>query len=104
MLASFLVCLLTFLFSSRGQAAEKIRISVSGSYNMIFLSAGVAQHKGFFKDEGLNAEIVVMGAATSIAALSNGDIDGTGAPGAVGGRLADQLAARFVSAPRNQKC
>jgi hypothetical protein len=27
---------------------------------MIFLSAGVAQYKGFFKDEGLDAEIVVM--------------------------------------------
>jgi NitT/TauT family transport system substrate-binding protein len=58
-------------------AAEKIRISVSGGYNMIFLSSGVAQHRGFFKDEGLDAEIVVMGAAPSIAALSNGDIDFT---------------------------
>jgi NitT/TauT family transport system substrate-binding protein len=58
-------------------AAEKIRISVSGGYNMIFLPAGVAQHKGFFKDEGLDADIVVMGATPSIAALSNGDIDFT---------------------------
>ena len=39
--------------------------------------AGVAQRKGFFKDEGLDADIVVMGAAPSIAALSNGDIDFT---------------------------
>jgi NitT/TauT family transport system substrate-binding protein len=58
-------------------AAEKIRISVSGGYNMIFLSAGVAHHKGLFKDEGLDADIVVMGAAPSIAALTNGDIDYT---------------------------
>ena len=58
-------------------AAEKIRISVSGGYNMIFLPAGVAQRKGFFKDEGLDADIVVMGASPSIAALSNGDIDFT---------------------------
>ena len=58
-------------------AAERIRISVSGGYNMIFLPAGVAQRKGFFKDEGLDADIVVMGAAPSIAALSNGDIDFT---------------------------
>ena len=58
-------------------AAEKIRISVSGGYNMIFLPAGVAQRKGFFKDEGLDADTVVMGAAPSIAALSNGDIDFT---------------------------
>jgi NitT/TauT family transport system substrate-binding protein len=84
MVVGFLICLLTSLFpASRAQAAEKIRISVSGSYNMIFLSAGVAQHKGFFKDEGLDADIVVMGAATSIAALSNGDIDCTLLTGSV---------------------
>jgi NitT/TauT family transport system substrate-binding protein len=64
-------------------AAEKIRISVSGSYNMIFLSAGVAQHRGFFKDEGLDADIVVMGAGPSLAALSNGDIDYTLLTGSV---------------------
>lgn len=58
-------------------AAEKIRISVSGGYNMIFLPAGVAQHRGFFKDEGLDADIIVMGATPSIAALTNGDIDFT---------------------------
>src|SRR5919108_3246090 len=63
--------------SSNAQAAEKIRISVSGGYNMIFLSAGVARQKGFFGEEGLDADIVVMGAAPSIAALSSGDIDGT---------------------------
>ena len=77
-----IVGLLAFLLilsasSTTTQAADKIRISVSGSYNMIFLSAGVAQNKGFFKDEGLDADIVVMGAAPSIAALSNGDIDFT---------------------------
>ena len=84
MVVGFLICLLAFLLpSSRVQAAEKIRISVSGSYNMIFLSAGVAQYKGFFKDEGLDADIVVMGAATSIAALSNGDIDCTLLTGSV---------------------
>ena len=69
---------IALLFTSiDAYAAEKIRISVSGGYNMIFLPAGVAQRKGFFKDEGLDADIVVMGAAPSIAALSNGDIDFT---------------------------
>lgn len=78
----FVPSVLSILFLSAfitppSHAAEKIRISVSGGYNMIFLSSGVAQHRGFFKDEGLDAEIVVMGAAPSIAALSNGDIDFT---------------------------
>ncbi len=66
-----------FFGSIDAQALEKIRIAVSGGYNMIFLPAGVAQHRGIFKDEGLDADIVVMGAAPSIAALSNGDIDYT---------------------------
>ncbi len=64
-------------------AAEKIRISVSGSYNMIFLAAGVAQHRGFFKDEGLDADMVVMGAGPSLATISNGDIDYTLLTGSV---------------------
>ena len=66
-LAALLICF--FVIPSASHAAEKIRISVSGGYNMIFLSSGVAQHRGFFKDEGLDADIVVMGAAPSIAAL-----------------------------------
>ena len=73
----FALLLAIFLGTVESHAAEKIRISVSGGYNMIFLSSGVAQHRGFFKDEGLDADIVVMGAAPSIAALTNGDIDFT---------------------------
>src|SRR5215213_909991 len=68
----FFFCLLHG--APNAQAAEKLRMSVSGSYNMIFLAAGVAHHKAFFKDEGLDAEIVVMNAPASLAALSNGDI------------------------------
>lgn len=78
MARSLLGLVIAIIFNSiDAQALEKIRISVSGGYNMIFLPAGVAQHRGFFKDEGLDADIVVMGAAPSIAALSNGDIDYT---------------------------
>ena len=73
----FVLLLATSLGCVESHAAEKIRISVSGGYNMIFLSSGVAQYRGFFKDEGLDADIVVMGAAPSIAALTNGDIDYT---------------------------
>lgn len=62
---------------------EIIRMSVSGSYNMIFLAAGVAHHKGFLREEGLEADIVVMSAPASLAALSNGDIDYTLLTGSV---------------------
>lgn len=64
-------------------AADKIRISVSGSYNMTYLAAGVAHHKGFFKEESLETDIVVMTAPASIAALTNGDIDYTLLTGSV---------------------
>jgi NitT/TauT family transport system substrate-binding protein len=77
------VLILCILVAPATHAADKIRISVSGGYNMIFLPAGVAQHRGFFKDEGLDADIVVMGAAPSIAALTNGDIDFTLLTGSV---------------------
>ena len=76
--------ILSLLFSSVAAVADdKITISVSGSYSMIFLSAGVAQKKGFFKQEGLDAEILVMRPATSLAALSNGDLDYTMLTGSV---------------------
>lgn len=75
--------LVLVLFAGDVVAVEKIRISVAGSYNMIFLSAGVAQKKGFFKEQGLDAEIIVMTPPTSIAALSSGDIDYTMLTGTV---------------------
>lgn len=77
------IFLVLFSFAGNVAAAEKIRISVAGSYNMVFLSAGVAQKNGFFKQEGLDAEIVVMTPPTSIAALSSGDIDYTMLTGTV---------------------
>jgi ABC-type nitrate/sulfonate/bicarbonate transport system substrate-binding protein len=70
--------LITLVFIGGAQVsigAEKIRMSVSGSYNVTYLAAGVSQYKGFFRDEGLDADIVVMTAPASIAALSNGDIE-----------------------------
>ena len=42
---------------------------------MSFLSGGVAKFKGFFKEEGLDAELVQITANVSIAALASGNID-----------------------------
>ena len=63
--------------------AEKVRMSVSGSYNITYIAAGVAQHKNFFRDEGLDADILVMTAPASLAALTNGDLDYTLLTGSV---------------------
>lgn len=54
--------------------AQKITIAVSNP-DMSFLSGGVAKFKGFFKEEGLDAELVQITANVSIAALASGNID-----------------------------
>ena len=55
------------------EGADKVRISVTNP-NMSFLPAGVALKKGFFKDEGLEAEIIRMNVPNIITALVTGDI------------------------------
>jgi NitT/TauT family transport system substrate-binding protein len=56
-----------------GYAAEPVRISVTNQ-NISFLPAAVALRKGFFKDEGLETEIIRMNTPNTIAALTTGDI------------------------------
>lgn len=78
-----LVTLLALAISaSWASAADKIRIAVA-NFNVSFLSAGVAAKKGYFKDEGLEAEIIAMRPPVSITALSSGDIDYTTVFGSV---------------------
>jgi NitT/TauT family transport system substrate-binding protein len=55
-------------------AADKIRIAVS-NFNISFLQAGVAAKKGYFRDEGLEVEVIRMSPPVSIAALIGGDLD-----------------------------
>lgn len=54
--------------------AQKINIAVSNP-DMSFLSGGVAKFKGFFKEEGLDAELVQISANVSVAALAGGNVD-----------------------------
>ena len=54
--------------------AQKIVVAVSNP-DMSFLSGGVAKYKGFFKEEGLDAELVQITANVSIAALASGNVD-----------------------------
>lgn len=63
-------------FTSPLQAADKVRMSIS-SIDVSFLTAGVAQKRGFFRDEGLDMELIRMNANISVTALSTGDIDYT---------------------------
>jgi ABC-type nitrate/sulfonate/bicarbonate transport system substrate-binding protein len=61
------------LYSSAG-AADRIRIAVSNP-NMPNLTVAVAQRKGFFKQENIEAEIIRMNPNVAITALAAGDID-----------------------------
>ena len=61
---------------------DKVRIGVTNP-NMTFLPAGVALKKGFFQEEGLEAEVISMRTSTMITAITSGDIDYTMAFGSV---------------------
>jgi len=60
--------------------AEKIRTAVPGA-NLNYLSIFTAESRGFFRDEGLQNETIVIGGPAGIAALVSGDVDYSGAGG-----------------------
>ena len=60
--------------------AEKIRTAIPQA-NLNYLSIYVADAKGFFREEGLDNETVVISGPLSIAALLSGDVDFSGAGG-----------------------
>src|SRR6266513_4122291 len=69
-----LIALLIFgIPGQRLDAVDKVRISVTNP-NMSFLPSGVALKKGFFKDEGLEVEIIRMNVPNIITALVTGDV------------------------------
>jgi NitT/TauT family transport system substrate-binding protein len=69
-----LIALVSVVFKSHGLEAKTIYIGVSNP-DMSFLSGGVAQFQGYFKEEGLDVEVLQMNANVSIAALAAGNID-----------------------------
>lgn len=82
-MAKIFLLLISLLFlAESGQAADRVRLSVVNP-NLTFLPAGVALKKGFFKEEGLEAEVIRMTSPIAMTALSNGDIDYTMSFGSV---------------------
>src|SRR4051812_42215105 len=68
-------CLAIFLaLHSSALGMDRIRIALSNP-NMPNLTSAAAQKKGFFRDEGIDAEIIRMNPNVSITALATGDID-----------------------------
>jgi ABC-type nitrate/sulfonate/bicarbonate transport system substrate-binding protein len=73
----FLVILAaSILTGSAAQAQDKVRISFS-SVSDSYLYGAIAVKRGFFREEGLNAELIRMGGGVAVTALANGDTDYT---------------------------
>lgn len=64
------------LLADGAQALDKVRLSIS-AVDVSFLTGGLALKRGFFRDEGLEVELIRMNANVSVTALSSGDIDYT---------------------------
>lgn len=80
----------------RAVAVDRIRIAVSNP-NMPNLTAQMAQQRGFFRDENLDAEIIRMNPNVAITALATGDIDYCQLFGAVVGGAVSGLPVRIVA-------
>jgi ABC-type nitrate/sulfonate/bicarbonate transport system substrate-binding protein len=68
------------VFIAASAAAEKIR-TITPRATLNYLSVPVAEVKGFFRDEGLENETIVIPGSTAIAALVSGEVDYSGAGG-----------------------
>ena len=66
--------LVLFLFPISGQAADKIRIGVP-ELNAQFLPLAFAEKRGFFKEDGLQGEIIRINPTVALAALVSGELD-----------------------------
>ncbi len=84
------------LNATNGLAADKIRIAVSNP-NMPNLTVQLAQSRGLFRDENLDAEIIRMNPNIAITALATGDIDYCQLFGAVVGGAIAGLPIRIVA-------
>ena len=68
------VPLLVLLLSSVSHGAEKIRIGFP-EFNSSTFTLPLAQIKGFFHEEGLQAELIRIRSAVALPALTSGEID-----------------------------
>ena len=71
-------------------APKKVRMGIS-STNVSFLAMFTAQHKGFYRDEGIELELIYMPANLASTAVMTGDVDYNGAvTGVIGAAVRGQ--------------
>jgi ABC-type nitrate/sulfonate/bicarbonate transport system substrate-binding protein len=76
--------------SSHAQTLKRIRMG-SSSTNVSFLAIYTALHRGYFKDEGFDLEIIYMAANLTSSAVMTGDLDYSAAvTGLIGGAVRGQ--------------
>ena len=89
----YFLVFVTFLFppyAHTQSGLKKVRMG-SSSTNVSFLAIYTAIHRGFFKDEGIDLEIVFMPANLASTAVLNGDLDYNGAvTGTIGAAVRGQ--------------
>lgn len=88
------IFLLFWIFSSPDSHAQtgskKIRMGIS-STNVSFLPMFVAYHKGFYREEGIDLELIFMSATLASTAVITGDLDYNGAvTGVIGAAVRGQ--------------
>ena len=71
---TFLVMTTLYLLHSSVHAAEKIRIGFP-EFNSSTFTLPMAQIRGFFQEEGLQAELIRIRSAVALPALTSGEID-----------------------------
>src|SRR5438034_6527989 len=83
--AARLVIVLVWLFAVAKEGwpqtpLEKVKIAVS-SRSIAFIDLYIAQDRGFFREEGLDPELIQVSANVATAALVAGEVDALGAVG-----------------------
>ncbi len=73
MVSAFALALLFLLTFASGARAENIKIGIP-SLTVTMLPLAVAKERGYFQQEGLNVELVLMPAALNIKVLLSGEI------------------------------
>jgi NitT/TauT family transport system substrate-binding protein len=74
MMKIILASLITLLLHASTEAADKIRIGVP-ELNAQFLPLAFAEKRGFFKEDGLQGEIIRINPTVALAALVSGELD-----------------------------
>ena len=100
---SLLVLLAILVHENLAFAVDKIRIGIP-DFTSQFATLPLAQKRGFFQEEGLEAEVIRINATVGFAALANGEIDyypsiGPGVAAALQGVPIKVVACYVPSAP-----